>query len=474
MLRKISFISCVNDFDLYNRCIEYSLKKQNTTVEIELLPIDNTRDQWSVPEALNKSLEKAKGEIIVFCHQDIIFPSWWTKQLLSQINIVGGLCDKWGVLGLAGCAFDGTSSGHVIDKWGHLYSSPLPIEVQSLDELCIVIRKESGLRFDEDIGGFHFYAADLCLEALCKGLKNFAIDACVKHLGKGLMGENFYFTQKRLSDKWKRRIAPIKVMRTPSSVVILQPGLKPLLQFILIKFNLRFKHIIKKMISLNDKKLKIQQNDIDIESVGYASLYYEGFRSDVIAAVPPDAKTVLSVGCAAGRTEAELVKRGMKVVGVEINSDAAKIARERGLIVLEGDASVIDISQVGDSFDCLIYGDVLEHLPDPVSVLKRHIKSLKPGGIIYVSIPNFRHYSVFWQLFIRGHIHYKDAGILDRGHVRITTRKMVLDWFDQLSLRLCSCTYKIFSRRDKLISALLLRLAVEFIAAQVCLVGRKD
>ena len=201
--------------------------------------------------------------------------------------------------------------------------------------------------------------------------------------------------------------------------------------------------------------------------------YFERFRSDVIAVVPPTAKCVLSVGCAGGITEAKLVKQGVKVVGVELNPKAAAIARQRGLTVLEGDASVIDISHVSDSFDCLIYADILEHLPDPVSVLKRHIKSLKPGGIVYVSIPNFRHYSVLWQLFILGHIRYKDAGILDRTHLRITTRKMVLDWFDQLSLRLCSCTYNIHRRRDKLISALLLRLAREFIASQVRLVGRK-
>ena len=203
------------------------------------------------------------------------------------------------------------------------------------------------------------------------------------------------------------------------------------------------------------------------------SPYFEQFRRDVVAAVPSTAKCVLSVGCATGRTEAELVKRGIKVIGVEINHKAATIARQRGLTILEGDASVVDISQVGKSFDCLIYADILEHLPDPVSVLKRHIKSLKPGGIVYVSIPNFRHHSVLWQLFILGHIRYKDAGILDRTHLRITTRKMVLDWFDQLSLRLCSCTYIIYRRRDKLISALLLRLAQEFIASQVCLVGRK-
>jgi 2-polyprenyl-3-methyl-5-hydroxy-6-metoxy-1,4-benzoquinol methylase len=473
MLRKISFVSCVNDFDLYRECVECSLNKQTTDIEIEFVPVDNTNSAFSCPSALNYGLDKAKGEIIVFCHQDLIFPSFWIKKLCSQIDMVEKSCKKWGVLGLAGHAFNGAYSGHVIDKWGHFYSSPLPMEVQSLDELCLVIRRKSGLKFDEDIGGFHFYAADMCLESLYKGLINFAIDACVKHLGKGERDDDFYLMQKRLSDKWRRRIAPIKVIQTPSAVVILQPGLKPLLWFILIKFNLKFKHIIKKIISLNEKKLQIKQNDIGIESVGCALQYYEMFRSDAIAAVPQGAKNVLSVGCAAGRTEAELVKRGMKVVGVEINPDAARLARERGVIVLEGDASKIDVNTGYEPYDYIIYADILEHLPDPVSVLKRHVQSLKAGGTVYVSVPNFRYYSVFWQLFVKGHVCYKDSGILDRTHLRITTRRTVLDWFDKVGLTLVRYNYIFWGRRNRLISACLLGLAREFIAAQISLVARK-
>lgn len=204
------------------------------------------------------------------------------------------------------------------------------------------------------------------------------------------------------------------------------------------------------------------------------SPYFEQFRSDVIAVVPSDAKTILSVGCAAGITEVELAKRGMKVVGIEINPEAAKIARQRGLTILEGNVYEIDVGVAGESYDCIIYADILEHLLDPLEVLKKHIEYLKPGGIVYVSIPNFRHYSVFWQLFMRGHIRYRDAGILDRTHLRITTRKMVLEWFEQVGLGLCSCTYIIYRRRYKLISALLLGLAREFIASQISFVGRKS
>jgi 2-polyprenyl-3-methyl-5-hydroxy-6-metoxy-1,4-benzoquinol methylase len=212
----------------------------------------------------------------------------------------------------------------------------------------------------------------------------------------------------------------------------------------------------------------------DLVNTSDISPYYYGwFRSDVIAAVPSTAKTVLSVGCAGGITEAELVKRGVKVIGVEINPEVAKIARQRGLTVLEGDASIIDISQMGEPFDCLIYADILEHLPDPLSVLKRHVKSLKPGGVVYVSIPNFRHYSVLWQLFILGHVRYKDAGILDQTHLRMTTRKMVLEWFEETGIRAMNCEYVMHRRRHKIIAACLPVLGKEFAAVQIGLIGKK-
>lgn len=215
------------------------------------------------------------------------------------------------------------------------------------------------------------------------------------------------------------------------------------------------------------------RGSIDLNNSCCILPYYELFRKDVLDVIPPDTKCVLSIGCAAGRTEAELVKQGIKVVGVEINHYAANLARKRGIIVLEGDASLIDINVGYEPYDCIIYADVLEHLPDPVTVLKRHVKSLIPGGIVYISVPNFRHYSVFWQLFIRGRVNYLDAGILDRTHLRITTRKMVEELFEQSGIELVSVKYIMPRRRDKLASACLIGVAKEFIACQIHLIGKK-
>lgn len=201
--------------------------------------------------------------------------------------------------------------------------------------------------------------------------------------------------------------------------------------------------------------------------------YYEHFRPSILEQVPATAKCVLSVGCAAGVTESELVNRGVKVIGIEIDHEAAALARQRGLTVLEGDVSTIDVSQVCESFDCLVYADVLEHLPDPLTVLQRHVERLKSDGTVIVTVPNFRHYSVLWQLFVLGRVRYKQAGILDRTHLRITTRRMVTEWFDQVGLEPVFCSYQISRRRDKLISSVSFRSLREFLGSQILVVGKK-
>ncbi|MBN2133422.1 MAG: class I SAM-dependent methyltransferase [Sedimentisphaerales bacterium] len=206
---------------------------------------------------------------------------------------------------------------------------------------------------------------------------------------------------------------------------------------------------------------------------GDVPAYYGRFRSDIVENVPDDARRILSVGCASGRTEAEFVQRGVRVVGIEINPEAAERARQRGLHVLEGDVSSIDVGTEDGPYDCLIYADVLEHLTDPVGVLRRHVEHLRSGGTVIVSVPNFRHYQVFAQLFVRGYIRYSDAGVLDRTHLRITTRKMVVQWFNEVGLIPASWKYQMLGRRNKLLSACLLGMAKEFIAHIVICVGRK-
>ena len=205
------------------------------------------------------------------------------------------------------------------------------------------------------------------------------------------------------------------------------------------------------------------------------TLYYSHVRKDILAHVPQGVRRVLSVGCGRGCTEAELVARGIEVTGIELNPEAAKLAALAGIKVICGDASENSAALAASQpFDCLIYADVLEHIQEAESVLREHIKYLAPGSTVIVSVPNFRHYSVFSQLFFAGHVRYTDAGIFDRTHVRMTTRRMIEEWFAGAGLSVKDVDYRINRRRDRCLSTLSFGLLREFVAVQVIIVGCRN
>ncbi len=201
--------------------------------------------------------------------------------------------------------------------------------------------------------------------------------------------------------------------------------------------------------------------------------YYEWLREDVLVWIDDGTTHVLSVGCGGGVTEAELVKRGVQVTGIEPQPEAAERARARGLTVFTESAENCSAILTDQQFDCLIFSDVLEHIPDPTSIISGYSRFLKPGGRVIVSVPNFRHYSVFHSLWIKGEIQYTNAGILDRTHIRLTTRKMVSRWFSECGLEQCHVDYRILRRRDKLINRMSLGILREFLATQIIVVGNK-
>lgn len=202
--------------------------------------------------------------------------------------------------------------------------------------------------------------------------------------------------------------------------------------------------------------------------------YFGHLRTDVLALVPDSARSVLSLGCGGGRTEAELVKRGARVLGIEPHEPAARAAEERGLEVLIGDSDSTREALAGRAFDCLIYADVLEHIRDPESVLAAHMPLLKPGGAVVISVPNFRNYIVVRELLIKGEAPYTDAGIFDRTHVRLTTRKLVERWVRGAGCRVDAVVPQIWRRRDAVVSACSLGLLREFLAFQILVRGIKS
>lgn len=152
--------------------------------------------------------------------------------------------------------------------------------------------------------------------------------------------------------------------------------------------------------------------------------YYACPRPELLPHVPPHARRVLDVGCAAGAFGWHLKTRldVDEVVGVEVVEEVGERARDVLDAVHLGNIETLDLPYADGYFDCIVCGDVLEHLIDPAAAVRRLKRVLAPDGVLVVSIPNAQFYAVV-EMLAGGRWTYMDAGILDRTHMRFFTRE---------------------------------------------------
>ncbi len=151
----------------------------------------------------------------------------------------------------------------------------------------------------------------------------------------------------------------------------------------------------------------------------------------MVGLVQPGSR-VLEFGCATGYMSQVLRDRlGARVIGVELDSDSARLAAPYCERVLVGDAEELDLeTELGrERFDAILFADVLEHLRHPAVLLRRVRQFVAEGGVVVASIPNVAHASVRLAL-LGGSFRYTEQGLLDEGHLRFFTREGVLDLFE--------------------------------------------
>ncbi|MEN9572121.1 MAG: hypothetical protein RL172_3352 [Bacteroidota bacterium] len=150
--------------------------------------------------------------------------------------------------------------------------------------------------------------------------------------------------------------------------------------------------------------------------------YYTSVRTDLVKLLPAGKPLkVLEIGAGGGDTLVKIKQDGIaaEVVGVELfdlpGSNQQHPAIDK-MIIADIEHSDIDLP-VG-YFDAVICGDVLEHLYNPWEVVSKLSGYLVKGGLLIVSVPNFSHFSVFWQLFVKRSFAYSSKGTFDKTHVR--------------------------------------------------------
>ncbi|KKI00362.1 hypothetical protein EO95_13890 [Methanosarcina sp. 1.H.T.1A.1] len=174
-------------------------------------------------------------------------------------------------------------------------------------------------------------------------------------------------------------------------------------------------------------------------------IYYSNIRWDIIDLIPEGDHKVLEVGCGAGNTLMKIkeVNKAKEIYGVEINKESIQENIRNINKVAIGNVEQIDPQFPEELFDFIIFGDVLEHLINPEEVLKKYLKYLKKNGIIIASIPNIKNYAVLFNLIIRDKFEYKDAGILDRTHLRFFTKREIINMFDRSNMHIIKIKLKL-------------------------------
>jgi len=187
-------------------------------------------------------------------------------------------------------------------------------------------------------------------------------------------------------------------------------------------------------------------------------LYYNHFNRTVREVLARAPHRILELGCSAGRL-GEFIREkfpGTHHIGIEMNPEAAALARGRLTQVLEARLEDIDFAAAGiapGSIDTFIAGDVLEHLYDPWRTLVRVRPLLTDDAQVAISLPNVRNLQIAAQLHNEGTWRYSPEGLLDVTHIRFFTVRDIFQMLDETGYRVANVRSNIDARYQHLYDA---------------------
>ena len=106
-----------------------------------------------------------------------------------------------------------------------------------------------------------------------------------------------------------------------------------------------------------------------------------------------DGKRVLDIGCGGGILAEALAQQGALVTGIDMAELSLKVARlHLHESALEIDYQLTTVEAFAEhsatQFDIVTCLEMLEHVPDPASVITSAVRLLKPGGVLFLSTIN--------------------------------------------------------------------------------------
>ena len=163
-------------------------------------------------------------------------------------------------------------------------------------------------------------------------------------------------------------------------------------------------------------------------------VYLDEARPDIYRMIPPDGKVIGTIGCGRAATEAQLVREGRDVHGVDVSPEAIEAASARlttARVIQPTEESPFE----DNSLDGLILADVLEHMTLAWIKLRSFVRAVKPGGWVVISVPNNRYVEALIPLLLKGDWPEYPMGIFDETHVQVLTHKRLDRWCREAGLR---------------------------------------
>lgn len=217
----ISVVAAVNNPRVLANCLERS-----PDIATGRLTLKTYRDYAAASLAYNQGLDDSDDDVVVFAHQDVYLPAGFLEGLQGQVAALTKIDPDWAVAGVIGIDPSGAVRGQTWSSGiGRLVGDPVtePVEVVTLDEVILLVRKASGVRFDPDMPGFHLYAADVVQSATKLSRKSYVLHLPLVHHSRPvvMLDAGYKSAYRHMQRKW-RAVLPLPNLVCPINASILQ------------------------------------------------------------------------------------------------------------------------------------------------------------------------------------------------------------------------------------------------------------
>jgi len=176
----ISFITIYDPFFETNLATSRLWKDREINPH-EWIVLEGTTDGFSLSKTYAEGQARAKNDLLVFVHPDVILPDDFYPNMMAKLADIESRDPNWGVLGTVGISFhDGHVAGSFQDMGTQMVSDEDGLLVQAVDESLMVLNKRSP-SFDSNMPGVDLVGQDIVLAAGKLGLSSWLLNVPILH-----------------------------------------------------------------------------------------------------------------------------------------------------------------------------------------------------------------------------------------------------------------------------------------------------